>query len=270
MTTSFVLKPGQSIPEPFPDGLVLLIDKPLGWTSFDIVNKVRYELAKRLGLKPKKLKVGHAGTLDPLATGLLVLCVGSYTKQIEKLQAMPKAYAGTFTFGATTPSFDLEKAVNEVFSIDNLSDEKLQATVPQFTGIVMQAPPVFSAIKIDGKRVYKDARTGAPVDMPERPVFIESLKIGPLYPVPVGRTEAQIISKKGASIYLHPDHAAGLQADFEVVCGKGTYIRSLANDIGMALDNGAYLSSLRRTLTGGFSVSDAWTIDAFVEACART
>lgn len=261
-----VLSPGTTFPTPFPNGAVVLIDKPIGWTSFDVVNKVRYGLAARMGIKFKKLKVGHAGTLDPLATGLLVLCVGDYTKKIETLQALPKGYSGVFTFGATTPSFDLEKAVGQTFPIEHLTDERLQGLIPQFTGIIQQAPPVFSAIRIEGKRVYLDARTGVQVDMPERPVLIESLKIGPLHKSETNQQDpASVISKKGAPIYLHPDYPDGLQATFEVVCGKGTYMRSLANDLGMALDSGAYLSSLRRTMASGFHVDDAWQIEAFSE-----
>lgn len=260
-----LLTPTLPFPEPFPRGAVVLIDKPLGWTSFDVVNKVRYLLANRLGIKYMKLKVGHAGTLDPLATGLLVLCVGDFTKQIEHLQGMEKAYTGTFTFGATTASFDLEKPVSGALPTEHLNDELLQRTLEQFTGQIMQAPPVFSAIKIDGKRVYKDARTGAEVEMPERPVFVRSFHANNLRSVKKedSEREVSIISKKGASIYQYPDYRDGLQADFEVVCGKGVYIRSLANDLGMALDTGAYLSSLCRTRASGYDLTEAWDIGQF-------
>ncbi len=260
-----LLTPTLPFPEPFPRGAVVLIDKPLGWTSFDVVNKVRYLLANRLGIKYMKLKVGHAGTLDPLATGLLVLCVGDQTKQIERLQGMEKAYTGTFTFGAATASFDLEKPVSETFPTDHLNDGMLQRALEQFTGLIMQAPPVFSAIKIDGRRVYKDARTGAEVEMPERPVFVKSFSTGELRPVKQQHSEREVavISKKGASIYQYPDYSEGLQADFEVVCGKGVYIRSLASDLGMALDTGAYLSSLCRIHASGYDLADAWEIGQF-------
>ena len=260
-----LFSPTLPFPDPFPKGAVVLIDKPLGWTSFDVVNKVRYLLANRLRIKYMKLKVGHAGTLDPLATGLLVLCVGEFTKQIERLQGMEKTYTGTFTFGATTASFDLEKPVSEIFPTAHLNDELLQRALEQFTGQIMQAPPVFSAIKIDGRRVYKDARTGAEVDMPERPVFVKSFSVGSLRPVASAdyERETSIISKKGASIYLHPDYRDGLHADFEAVCGKGVYIRSLANDLGMALDTGACLSSLRRTSASGYNLSEAWDVERF-------
>jgi tRNA pseudouridine55 synthase len=262
-----LLSPALPFPDPFPSGAIVLIDKPLGWTSFDVVNKVRYLLANRLGIKYMKLKVGHAGTLDPLATGLLVLCVGDQTKQIERLQGMEKAYTGTITFGAKTASFDLEKPVSEIFPTNHLTDGLVQRALEQFTGQIMQAPPVFSAIKIDGKRVYKDARTGAEVDMPERPVFVKSFSMGSLRPVTREdyERETSIISKKGASIYLYPDYQEGLQADFEVVCGKGVYIRSLANDLGMALDTGAYLSSLCRTSASGYDLTKAWDIVRLAE-----
>ncbi len=241
-----------------------MIDKPFAWTSFDVVNKVRYLLAQRLGLKPKKFKVGHAGTLDPLATGLLLLCIGDYTKKIEELQGMAKTYTGVFTFGATTPSFDLEKAPDTFLSTEALSDEIIQAVLPQFIGDILQVPPVFSAVKVDGKRLYKNARTGETVDMPFRPVRVDLFELGPLRPVSKEAAgPARVASKKGAQIMLHPDYAEGLQADFKVVCGKGTYIRSLANDLGQALGCGAYLSGLRRTETGGFSVEDAWDMEAF-------
>lgn len=256
-----ILRKNSAFPESFPEGFVILVDKPLAWTSFDVVNKVRYLLSKRSGVASKKIKVGHAGTLDPLATGLLVLCVGQYTKKIETLQSISKTYTGVFTFGATTPSYDLEKPFDAFFPLDDLTNEKIQAAIPAFTGEIMQAPPVFSAIKQDGKRVYKSARTGDAPEVPKRPVFIEKFSIGPLRPVPADKlAPAAIISKKGAPIYLHPDYADGLQADFEVRCGKGTYIRSLAHDLGQALHTGAYLSALRRTEASGFFVDDAWNL----------
>ncbi|MEO6039988.1 MAG: tRNA pseudouridine(55) synthase TruB [Saprospiraceae bacterium] len=253
----------QSFPDPFPGGAILLVDKPLAWTSFDAVNKIRYHLKRRLQLK--QLKVGHAGTLDPLATGLLVICTGQYTKRIDEFQAMPKAYTGTITFGATTPSFDLEKAVNNIYPHDHLTNEALQAATRQFTGDILQVPPVFSAVKVDGKRLYKNARTGEEVELPHRPVYVESFTLGPLRPVTAGRTEAVVAyDKGGAPIMLHPDYAPGQQCDFEIVCGKGTYIRSLAHDLGQAVGSGAYLSALRRTRTGGFSVEDAWDMEGLL------
>lgn len=249
-------------PNPFPKGAILLVDKPLAWTSFDVVNKIRYLLSRRLGVK--KLKVGHAGTLDPLATGLLILCIGEYTKRIEEFQAMPKTYTGIITFGATTPSSDLEKALNAIYPTAHLTDELLQKAKQQFIGDILQIPPIFSAVKVDGRRLYKNARTGEEVELPQRPVHIESFEIGKLHSVATNPHPAppSIISKKGSPIMLHPDYAEGLQVDFQVVCSKGTYIRSLAHDLGQAVSSGAYLSSLRRTGTGGFSVAEAWEVEA--------
>lgn len=259
-----ILSKNQPFPDPFPKGALLLVDKPLGWTSFDVVNKIRYALSRRLGVK--KLKIGHAGTLDPLATGLLILCVGEYTKKIEEFQAMPKEYTGVITFGATTASSDLEKPVNATFSTAHLTDTLLDETRQQFVGAIRQIPPVFSAVKVDGRRLYKNARTGEEVELPERPVHIESIEISPLRPVPstVHRSPSTI-SKKGAPIHLYPDYMEGMQVDFRVVCSKGTYIRSLAHDLGQAAGSGAYLSSLRRTGTGGFSVEEAWEVEELVD-----
>ncbi|MDX2133493.1 MAG: tRNA pseudouridine(55) synthase TruB [Saprospiraceae bacterium] len=258
-----ILHPNQPFPDPFPKGAVLLVDKPLGWTSFDVVNKVRYHLSKRLGVK--RVKIGHAGTLDPLATGLLILCVGDYTKRIEEFQDMPKVYTGVFTFGATTPSYDREKAVDAEFETSHLTNEALQAALPAFIGDIAQIPPVFSAVKVEGKRLYKNARSGAEVDIQPRTVQISHLTLGPLFPVPEQVSESENINAKGVPIMLFPDYPGGVQAEFEVHCGKGTYIRSLAYDLGRALGTGAYLSSLRRTETGGFSVAGAWALDALVD-----
>jgi tRNA pseudouridine55 synthase len=249
-------------PDPFPKGAVILVDKPLGWTSFDVVNKLRHKLKQRLG--NKKLKVGHAGTLDPLATGLLVICVGDYTKRIDEFQAMPKAYTGTFTFGATTASYDLEKPVDTTFPLQHLNDALLETVKHQFIGAIQQIPPMYSAVKVDGKRMYKNARTGEVVALEPRDVQIDAFEIMPLRRVPNPVEEHRIVSAKGAQIHLYPNFSEGLQADFEVHCGKGTYIRSLAYDVGQAANSGAYLSALRRTKTGGFSVDDAWSLEALV------
>ena len=240
------------------------MNKPLGWSSFDVVNKIRFHLKRRLQMK--KLKVGHAGTLDPLATGLLVICTGNYTKRIDEFQGMPKAYTGTITFGATTPSFDLEKGINATYPTEHLRTTVINDAAKRFVGDILQIPPVFSAVKVDGKRLYKNARTGEEVELPHRPVYVESFTLGPLRPVTSGRTESMVADDRGgATIMLHPDYAAGLQCDFEITCGKGTYIRSLANDLGQAVGSGAYLSSLCRTRTGGFSIDDAWEMKALVE-----
>ena len=264
MSLSILLPTTQPFPNPFPDGALLLVDKPLAWTSFDVVNKIRSPLKRRLQIK--NLKVGHAGTLDPLATGLLVICIGNYTKRIDEFQAMPKTYTGTVTFGATTPSFDLEKAVDATFATDHLTDALLQEARKQFVGDILQIPPIFSAVKVDGKRLYKNARTGEEVEVPQRSVYVESFEVGPLRPVTAGRTDIVVAYDRGnAPIMLHPDYAAGLQCDFEVACGKGTYIRSLANDLGQAVGSGAYLSALRRTQTGGFSIENAWKMELLVD-----
>ncbi|MDO8367568.1 MAG: tRNA pseudouridine(55) synthase TruB [Saprospiraceae bacterium] len=259
-----VISPGQPFPDPFPKGAVFLIDKPLAWTSFGVVNKVRYLLARQTG--NKKLKVGHAGTLDPLATGLLILCVGDYTKRIEEFQSMPKTYAGTITFGATTPSFDLEKAPDTPFPTAHLTKTVLETARQQFLGDILQVPPVFSAVKVDGRRLYKNARTGQEVEMPHRPVRIDSFELlGDLHPIIPGLETSIIASKKGSPIMLHPDYPAGLQIDFQVVCSKGTYIRSLANDFGQAVGSGAYLSKLQRTAIGDFTIENAWSVDELAE-----
>lgn len=262
-----LLTPDQAFPEPFPKGAIMLIDKPFSWSSFDVVNRTRYLLVRRTG--NKKLKVGHAGTLDPLATGLLILCAGDFTKRIDEFQAMPKEYTGTITFGATRPSFDLEKAVDETFPTDHLTDALLDEARHRFIGDILQVPPIFSAVKVDGKRLYKNARTGQEVEMPHRNVQVSTFELGPLRPVPPPERDAPMVaSAKGASIMLHPEYAAGVQCDFRVVCSKGTYIRSLAHDLGQALGSGAYLSGLRRTGTGGFSLDRAWAMDRVGEWAA--
>lgn len=261
-----ILTPGTPFPAEFPKGAVLLIDKSQGWTSFDVVNKVRYELSRRVG--GKRLKIGHAGTLDPLATGLLILCTGDYTKKIESLQSQEKEYTGVFSFGATTASYDLEKPADTNFPTAHLNDALLQQTAAQFIGDIEQIPPMFSAVKVDGKRLYKNARTGQEVEISPRTVRIDSFELGPLRPSPAASgdpNQSVIVSKKGAAIHLYPDYPDGLQCDFRVVCGKGTYIRSLAYDLGEALGTGAYLSSLKRTRIGDFSLEKAWTVEALVD-----
>ena len=220
--------------EDFKEGQVLLIDKPLKWTSFQVVNKIRWLIRKEYHIK--KIKVGHAGTLDPLATGLLILCTGKFTKQIETYQSQEKEYTGTFTLGATTPSFDLETAIDKTFDISGLTQEQIKAATNQFIGDIQQQPPVFSAIKKDGKRLYEFARSGKDVEVPIRTIQISEFEI----------TNIQL-----------PD------VDFRVVCSKGTYIRSLAHDFGKALGNGAHLTSLRRTRIGDFPVFDAVSIEDF-------
>lgn len=220
--------------EDYKEGQVLLIDKPLNWTSFQVVNKMRWLIRQQFDIK--KIKVGHAGTLDPLATGLLIICTGKFTKKIDTYQAQEKEYTGTFTLGATTPSYDLETEIDQTFDISGISSESIKETVNQFLGEIQQQPPVFSALKKDGKRLYEFARNGEEVDIPFRSVTISEFEI--------------------TNIDLP-------KVDFRVVCSKGTYIRSLANDFGKALDNGAHLSELRRTRIGDFSVEGALNMSDF-------
>ena len=224
----------------FKEGKLLLIDKPLKWSSFQVVNKLRWEIKKTFDIK--KIKVGHAGTLDPLATGLLLVCTGKMTKQIQELQDQKKVYYGTMTLGSTTPSYDLETDINQKFSTDHICENILRETTKQFIGEIDQYPPLYSAIKKDGKRLYEYARLGQDIDIEPRKIFIESFNI----------TNFQ-----------------NQKVDFEVQCGKGTYIRSLANDFGKALNSGAHLSSLRRTKIGDFSINDAIKINEFIESLKK-
>ncbi len=222
--------------EDYKNGQVLLIDKPLEWTSFQAVNKIRWHIRQRFNIK--KIKVGHAGTLDPLATGLLIICTGKQTKSINEYQGQIKEYTGTFTVGGTTPSYDLESEVNETFPTEHITDELIHKTTEQFIGTIQQRPPIFSALKKDGKRLYELARKGETVDIPTREITINDFEI--------------------TNIDLP-------KIDFRVVCSKGTYIRSLAFDFGKALNSGAHLSALRRTKIGNFSVENATSIDAFIK-----
>ncbi len=263
-----VLVPGDVFPEPFPEGALLIVDKPPGWSSFDVVNKLRYLLARRLGIR--RLKVGHTGTLDPLATGLLVLCVGKATSLIESLQADEKEYVGTLTLGATTASFDREQPIEATYPTEHLTDALVQAAARRFVGDIEQVPPVFSALKVKGQRLYKRARSGREVPLRARRVHIARFEVGPLRPVEGnGGGEPRFFNKKGAPIRLFADYEHGLKCDFRVVCSKGTYIRSLVADLGAALNSGAYLSALRRTRSGTFSLDNAWTISQ-LEAWMRT
>ena len=223
--------------ESFLEGKVLLIDKPLNWTSFQAVNKIRWHIKQRF--KIKKIKVGHAGTLDPLATGLLIICCGKETKNINTYQGQIKEYTGTFTIGATTPSYDLETEVDKTYPIDHISETLVKETTQQFIGTIQQKPPIFSAIKKDGKRLYELARKGETTEIKPREVTISEFEITNInFP----------------------------KVDFRVVCSKGTYIRSLAYDFGLALNSGAHLSALRRTKIGNFLVDNSPTIDGFIES----
>lgn len=221
--------------EDFLEGQILLIDKPLTWSSFQAVNKLKYILKRKYDL-PKKFKIGHAGTLDPLATGLLIICTGKFTKKITEIQAQAKEYTGTITVGATTPSYDLETEVDATFPTEHISEALILETTKQFLGEIAQKPPVFSAIKKDGKRLYEHARAGEEVEIASRKTTIHEFEI---------------------------TRIALPEIDFRVKCSKGTYIRSLAFDFGIALNSGAYLSALRRTKIGDYDVINGVSPEAF-------
>lgn len=225
----------------FKKGEVLLVDKPLHWTSFDIVNKLRFPLKRKY--KIKRFKVGHAGTLDPLATGLLVICTGKMTKQINGFVIDNKEYTGVIQLGSTTPSYDLESEIDQVFPTDHINQELIDSITPQFVGEIKQTPPIFSAKKVDGKRAYDLARKGIEVKLKENDITILSL-------------ELKLIDKA--------------QIEFTVNCSKGTYIRSLANDIGKALNSGGHLIELRRTRSGDFKTENAKSVDEWVEIINNT
>ena len=221
-------------------GEVILINKPLGWTSFDVVHKVRNLINHQSKIKNQKLKVGHAGTLDPLATGVLIICTGKETKNADKYQADEKEYTGTFAIGATTPCYDLEKPIDQWFSTEHITDEKIHAATKHFLGEIDQMPPIFSAKKIEGNRAYHLARKGKEAKLEARKITIKEFEITAI------RKEDKLI-----------------KTDFRVVCSKGTYIRSLAFDFGKALNSGAYLENLCRTRSGNFSLENAITMDDF-------
>ena len=214
--------------EEIQEGKVFLIDKPLDWTSFDVVNKIRWNIRKAYHLK--KIKVGHAGTLDPKATGLLIICTGKFTKRIDEIQAESKVYSGTIKLGVTTPTYDTESEETETFPINHISEELIHETTQKFIGEIEQFPPVHSAVKQDGKRLYELARAVKEVELKSRQIKIYDFRIT--------KIELPFL-------------------EFEVHCGKGTYIRSLANDFGKALNSGGYLTELRRTKIGEFSVENA-------------
>ena len=214
--------------EDFLNGQLLLIDKPLGWSSFQAVNKLKWAIRKKFELK--KIKIGHAGTLDPLATGLLLICTGKFTKKINELQGQVKEYSGTITLGATTPSYDLETEIDRTFSTAHISGEIIEEAVAGFVGDIEQRPPIFSALKKDGKRLYEYAREGKKVEIKKRTVTILEFEITDL-PLP--------------------------EVKFRIVCSKGTYIRSLAHDLGLKLKSGGHLSELRRTKIGSYHVNSA-------------
>lgn len=220
--------------EDFLNGQVLLIDKPLGWSSFQAVNKLKWAIRKKFQLK--KIKIGHAGTLDPLATGLLIICAGKFTKRIPEFQGLAKEYTGTITLGASTPSYDLETEVDKTYPTAHITEALIRKTTEQFLGDIQQAPPIFSALKKDGKRLYEYARAGEEIEIKKRAVRILEFEIT----------------------------AVALPAiDFRIVCSKGTYIRSIAHDFGLALGSGGHLSALRRTKIGDYNVDIALDPEVF-------
>jgi tRNA pseudouridine55 synthase len=217
------------------DGMTILVDKPLGWTSFDVVNKIRWNLKRKLGVK--NIKVGHAGTLDPLASGLLVICIGKHTKQIESLMAGKKTYTGTILLGKTTPCFDLEKPFDAEYPIDHITPQMIEKVRLDLIGEIDQVPPVFSAKQIDGKRAYDIARAGKEIELKPNRITIDELDL---------------------------DIARFPEIDFKVTCSKGTYIRALARDIGALLGSGATLIALRRTRSGDQDISQARSVDDWI------
>ncbi len=224
--------------EEYLEGQILLIDKPLTWSSFQAVNKLKYILKRKFDL-PKKFKIGHAGTLDPLATGLLIICTGKFTKKITEIQTQAKEYKGTFYVGATTPSYDLETEINQTFPTEHINEDLIQQTTLKFLGEIDQKPPIFSALKKDGIRLYEHARAGETVEIAHRKTTIHEFEI---------------------------TRIALPEVDFRVVCSKGTYIRSLAYDFGDALKSGAHLIELRRTKIGDFDVKNALDVTLFEDS----
>jgi len=224
------------MPFDFKTGEIILINKPKDWTSFDVVNNIRIFLRKKINLG--MIKIGHAGILDPLASGLLILCTGMFTKRIEEFQEFEKEYTGTFVLGATTPSFDLEKEIDQTYDYSHITEEMVLATAKKFTGSFQQIPPIFSAKKINGKRAYRYARE-------DQDVFIEPKTIT------ISSFEIQRIDLPNV--------------DFKIVCSKGTYIRSVARDFGKELNSGAYLTNLCRTRIGNFEINNAYTLEQWRE-----
>ena len=219
-------------PADYPEGILICLDKPYKWTSADVVRKIKFFLQKTYHIR--NLKVGHAGTLDPLATGLLIICIGKATKQIETLQSGEKEYTGTFVLGATTPCFDLEKAIDATYPTEHITEEMLRTVVQSFVGEIEQVPPTFSAVKINGRRAFDYARNNEEIEIKPKRITISEFEL---------------------------TRIAMPEVDFRIVCGKGTYIRSIARDFGAALDSGAHLKALRRTRIGNYRVEDAQQID---------
>ena len=225
------LKQGDSKPL-FKEGVVVLVDKPMEWTSFDVVSTLRNRVSRIEQVK--RIKVGHAGTLDPLATGLLIVCIGKYTKKIDGFQAQKKRYSGIITVGGIRPSYDMETEIEEEFPTEHITDELVKEVVASFQGEIQQKPPIYSAIKVDGERLYKKARRGQDVEIKSRKVTLHDFKI---------------TKREGNDFHFILD------------CSKGTYVRSLAFDFGKAVGSGGYLKSLRREMIGDFNITDAWELD---------
>lgn len=246
---------------------IIAIDKPVGWTSFQVVNKLKWHIRHLTGVK--KFKIGHAGTLDPLASGLLLVCVGKATKQIEQLQAGVKEYSGTMVLGATTPCYDLERAIDAYYPYEHITPEAIEQARQQFIGEIEQVPPIFSAVKVDGQRAYQSAREGEEVAITPKKVTIYEFSVNcrsnrstlntPSTPTH-SNNQAIKQSSNQSHLYRNPQGAVpeGLPLiDFHVICSKGTYIRSLARDMGEALGSGAFLSALRRERIGDYTIDNA-------------
>jgi len=238
----------------FQKGQILLIDKPLTWTSFNVANKIKWLIKQEFNIK--KIKVGHAGTLDPLATGLLVICTGKFTKIINEIQAAEKEYTGVITLGATTPCYDLEKDIDEEFPTEHITEKLIQETAKSFLGEQEQIAPIHSAKKVDGKRAYEYARKGEEVKLKSNIITIKEFDVE-LCDLP------HIEVVEGSKINQAEPYKIGVHVRFRIVCTKGTYIRSIARDFGLRLNSGGHLSALRRTRIGEYKIDNATLIDDF-------
>lgn len=269
----------------FIQGEILCIDKPIGWTSFDAVSRIRSSLSRRLGIK--KIKVGHAGTLDPLATGVVIVTTGRATRRIEELQAGVKEYIASVAIGATTPSFDLETDIDAVYAAEHITADDVRSVLTQFVGQIEQIPPVYSAIKIDGERAYKKARRGDVTELKPKILVIDEIELLSFSPAQPGSDNAARTAMAGDAGPAASDtavqkprrditprvstlHAAMATANIRIVCSKGTYIRALARDIGIALGSGAHLTALRRTRVGDISIDDCLSVDGTARLIAET
>lgn len=256
----------------FIDGEIICIDKPLGWTSFDAVSRVRSAISRRTGIK--KIKVGHAGTLDPLATGVIILTTGRYTRRIEELQAGIKEYVATIAIGATTPSFDLETEIDATMPADHVTEGMVREALKRFTGRIEQIPPAYSAIKVGGKRAYEAARKGQTVELKPKVLVIDEIELLDFRPsgqTPETGDDADAGDPASCSVRrrISPLHATLASARIRVLCSKGTYIRALARDIGLALGSGAHLTALRRTRVGDVTEADCMSVQQVADMIAR-